>query len=167
MRPASVGCDLMCGKHISHRARARNHFESLLISQALNDRFWPIAVLHERQQWVESGLRVPGCLNQGHRWHRRRGCVRARRSGGEERPGEAGQDGLRFRCVLVQGPIHPHGPGEPEACNRRLAQLIHHGRTTPSRIISHRLTLAEGPDAYKHFDARDDGWTKVVLKPAA
>ena len=36
-----------------------------------------------------------------------------------------------------------------------------------SQIISHRLKLAEGPDAYKHFDARDDGWTKVVLKPAA
>jgi glutathione-independent formaldehyde dehydrogenase len=33
--------------------------------------------------------------------------------------------------------------------------------------ISHRLKLAEGPDAYKHFDARDNGWTKVVLKPAA
>ena len=23
------------------------------------------------------------------------------------------------------------------------------------------------PDAYKHFDARDKGWTKVVLKPGA
>jgi len=23
------------------------------------------------------------------------------------------------------------------------------------------------PDAYKHFDERDAGWTKVVLKPGA
>jgi threonine dehydrogenase-like Zn-dependent dehydrogenase len=32
-------------------------------------------------------------------------------------------------------------------------------------IISHRLGLGEAPNAYKHFDARDEGWTKVVLKP--
>ena len=51
--------------------------------------------------------------------------------------------------------------------NRRLMKLIEHGRANPSQIISHRLGLDEAPDAYKHFDARDDGWTKVVLKPAA
>ena len=49
------------------------------------------------------------------------------------------------------------------AHNRRLAELIHHGRTKPSQIISH--SLEQGPDAYRHFDGRDDGWTKVVLKP--
>jgi len=27
--------------------------------------------------------------------------------------------------------------------------------------------LAEAPEAYEHFDAREDGWTKIVLKPAA
>jgi hypothetical protein len=26
--------------------------------------------------------------------------------------------------------------------------------------------LDEAPDAYKHFDARDKGWTKVILHPA-
>lgn len=44
--------------------------------------------------------------------------------------------------------------------NRHLAALIHHGRANPAQIVSHRLKLAEGPDAYKHFDARDNGWTK-------
>jgi glutathione-independent formaldehyde dehydrogenase len=29
------------------------------------------------------------------------------------------------------------------------------------------VMLAEAPDVYRHFDAREDGWTKVVLKPAA
>lgn len=51
--------------------------------------------------------------------------------------------------------------------NRELARLIHAGKARPSQIISHRLNLTEAPDAYRHFDARDDGWTKVVLKPAA
>jgi glutathione-independent formaldehyde dehydrogenase len=54
-----------------------------------------------------------------------------------------------------------------KAYNRRLGNLIHHGKVTPSQIISHELPLAEAPDAYNHFDRRDDGWTKVVLKPAA
>lgn len=25
----------------------------------------------------------------------------------------------------------------------------------------------KAPDAYQHFDARENGWTKIVLKPAA
>ena len=52
-----------------------------------------------------------------------------------------------------------------KAYNRRLADLIHHGKANPSLIISHELTLEEAPDAYKHFNARDNGWTKVILHP--
>jgi threonine dehydrogenase-like Zn-dependent dehydrogenase len=52
-----------------------------------------------------------------------------------------------------------------KAYNRRLMSLIHTGRAKPSFIISHRLGLDDAPDAYKHFDARDKGWTKVVLHP--
>jgi threonine dehydrogenase-like Zn-dependent dehydrogenase len=39
------------------------------------------------------------------------------------------------------------------------------GKATPSWIVSPHLPLAEGPDGYRHFDDRDDGWTKVVLHP--
>jgi threonine dehydrogenase-like Zn-dependent dehydrogenase len=35
------------------------------------------------------------------------------------------------------------------------------------RIVTHRMPLAEGPDAYRIFDARTDGCVKVVLEPAA
>jgi glutathione-independent formaldehyde dehydrogenase len=49
--------------------------------------------------------------------------------------------------------------------NRNLAKLIHAGKAKPSQIISHELALDAAPDAYKHFDKRDEGWTKVVLKP--
>jgi glutathione-independent formaldehyde dehydrogenase len=54
-----------------------------------------------------------------------------------------------------------------KAYNRQLRDLIHAGRAKPSFIVSHRLSLDEAPEAYRHFDARDDGWTKVVLRPAA
>ncbi len=54
-----------------------------------------------------------------------------------------------------------------KAYNRRLSELIHHDRAKPSMIISHELPLDEAPEAYKHFDDRDEGWTKVVLHPNA
>jgi len=54
-----------------------------------------------------------------------------------------------------------------KAYNRQLRDLIFAGRAKPSFIVSHALALDEAPAAYKHFDARDDGWTKVVLKNAA
>jgi glutathione-independent formaldehyde dehydrogenase len=51
--------------------------------------------------------------------------------------------------------------------NRPLRDLIAGGKANPSRIVSHELSLDEAPDAYEHFDKRDDGWTKVVLHPDA
>jgi len=51
--------------------------------------------------------------------------------------------------------------------NRRLSKLIETGKAKPSFLVSHELGLEEAEDAYKHFDARENGWTKVVLKPAA
>jgi glutathione-independent formaldehyde dehydrogenase len=54
-----------------------------------------------------------------------------------------------------------------KAYNRHLRDLIHVGKAQPSFIVSHELALAEAPEGYRHFDARDDGWTKVVLSPAA
>jgi len=51
--------------------------------------------------------------------------------------------------------------------NRRLANLIHEGKANPSFLVSHVLPLEDAVDAYKHFDNREKGWTKVILKPAA
>jgi len=51
--------------------------------------------------------------------------------------------------------------------NRELRDLIVAGRATPSFIVSHDLDLDEAVDAYEKFDAREDGWTKVLLHPAA
>ena len=51
--------------------------------------------------------------------------------------------------------------------NRYLRDLIHAGRATPSFIVSHHLTLDQAPNAYQHFDARENGWTKVVLRPGS
>jgi glutathione-independent formaldehyde dehydrogenase len=52
-----------------------------------------------------------------------------------------------------------------KAYNRYLRDLIADGRAKPSFVISHELPLDEAPEAYRHVDARDSGWTKVVLHP--
>ena len=59
------------------------------------------------------------------------------------------------------------GQANVKRYNRRLRDLIHAGRAKPSFIVSHELSLDEAPKAYKNFDERNDGWTKVVLRPAA
>lgn len=49
--------------------------------------------------------------------------------------------------------------------NVYLRDLILAGIAKPSLIVSHRLPLEAAPDAYERFDARTDGYTKVLLKP--
>ena len=72
-----------------------------------------------------------------------------------------------FGALWFKGQQIKTGQANVKAYNRRLRDLIHVGKAAPSAIISHRLGLNQAPDAYQHFDARDEGWTKVVLKPAA
>jgi glutathione-independent formaldehyde dehydrogenase len=71
--------------------------------------------------------------------------------------------GLFFQKDLRMG----SGQTPVKAYNRLLCRLIATGKAHPSFLVSHELPLDEAPDAYQHFDHRDDGWTKVVLRPAA
>jgi glutathione-independent formaldehyde dehydrogenase len=57
------------------------------------------------------------------------------------------------------------GRDHDERYNGRLRDLIVTGRARPSTIVSHRLDLADGADAFRRFDERRDGYLKVVLSP--
>ncbi|GAA1676772.1 glutathione-independent formaldehyde dehydrogenase [Nonomuraea maheshkhaliensis] len=57
------------------------------------------------------------------------------------------------------------GQANVKAYNRQLRNLIHTGRATPSFVVSHELPLEQAPEGYRNFDAREEGWTKVVLHP--
>jgi threonine dehydrogenase-like Zn-dependent dehydrogenase len=46
-----------------------------------------------------------------------------------------------------------------------LLALVRSGRIDPTRLITHRMPLAEGRQAYEIFDKRRDGCLKVVLTP--
>lgn len=71
--------------------------------------------------------------------------------------------GLFFHKGLRAG----SGQTNVKAYNRKLCRLIHAGKAKPSFIVSHHLRLDQAAEAYRHFDRREEGWTKVVLKPAA
>lgn len=56
-------------------------------------------------------------------------------------------------------------------CNHRayfpqLLEWVAHKKIDLVPFISHRVPLADAIDAYKHFDLREKGWHKVILKVA-
>lgn len=70
-----------------------------------------------------------------------------------------------FGNFWMKGQSIATGQANVKSYNRQLSSLISAGKANPSMIISHQLSLDDAPDAYKHFDNRDKGWTKVILKP--
>jgi glutathione-independent formaldehyde dehydrogenase len=87
--------------------------------------------------------------------------------GAEDKLAKKGQIAFDFGKFWFKGLKMGTGQCNVKAYNRRLMDLIHHDKANPSFIISHELPLAEAPNAYKHFDDRDPGWTKVILHPHA
>ncbi|MDT0266389.1 glutathione-independent formaldehyde dehydrogenase [Streptomyces sp. DSM 44915] len=84
-------------------------------------------------------------------------------------PSESARHGellVRIGKFFEKGLRMGTGQANVKQYNRQLRDMIIAGRATPSFVVSHRLPLAEAPQAYEHFDKRDPGWTKVLLKPA-
>jgi glutathione-independent formaldehyde dehydrogenase len=71
--------------------------------------------------------------------------------------GKLFEKGLRFGT----------GQANVKSYNRQLRDLIIEGRAKPSFVVSHQLPLEAAPEAYRKFDQRVEGYTKVVLRPAA
>lgn len=84
---------------------------------------------------------------------------------GADKMAKKGQIAFDLGEFFSRGQHMGTGQANVKAYNRHLAELIHVGRAKPSWIVSHELALEEAPFAYKHFDCRDDGWTKVILHP--
>ena len=70
-----------------------------------------------------------------------------------------------FGNFWMKGQTIATGQANVKTYNRQLSTLISAGKAIPSQIVSHELSLDDAPDAYKHFDKRDKGWTKIILKP--
>ena len=83
----------------------------------------------------------------------------------KEKLQKTGHMDFDFGQFWMKGQSIATGQANVKKYNRQLCTLIASGKANPASIISHELSLDEGPDAYKHFDNRDKGWTKVILKP--
>ncbi len=57
------------------------------------------------------------------------------------------------------------GQADVKSYNRQLRDLIISGVAEPSFVVSKEIPLSEAPDAYERFDKREDGYSKVVIKP--
>jgi threonine dehydrogenase-like Zn-dependent dehydrogenase len=83
----------------------------------------------------------------------------------EDKLAKKGEIAFDFGKFWFKGMKLGSGQCNVKAYNRRLRDLIHYGKANPSIIISHELPLEDAPDAYRHFDNREHGWTKVILHP--
>jgi threonine dehydrogenase-like Zn-dependent dehydrogenase len=84
---------------------------------------------------------------------------------GKEKLQRRGQMAFDFGMFWFKGQKMGTGQCPVKAYNRFLSRLIEQEKVKPSWIVSHELPLEQAPEAYKNFDARKDGWTKVTLKP--
>jgi glutathione-independent formaldehyde dehydrogenase len=78
---------------------------------------------------------------------------------------QQGRIGFDFGAFFQKGLRMGSGQANVKAYNRQLRDLIAAAKANLSFVVSHELPLTDAVKAYEHFDAREDGWTKVVLKP--
>jgi threonine dehydrogenase-like Zn-dependent dehydrogenase len=67
-------------------------------------------------------------------------------------------------CPICGSDLHMY-EGRTGADNRKLRDLILAGRAEPGRIVTKEIPLAEAPEAYRRFDNREEGYSKVLLHP--
>lgn len=88
----------------------------------------------------------------------------------DEDPGAATEEAKKGKLMIPWGKIWNSGisigTGQTpvKKISLMLRELIIADKAKPSFIVSHRIPIEDAPDAYKKFDERYDGYTKVVIK---
>jgi glutathione-independent formaldehyde dehydrogenase len=76
-----------------------------------------------------------------------------------------GRVAFDYGSMFVKGQDMGTGQCPVLRYNRQLRDLVMAERARPSFLVSHELPLEQAAEGYERFDRRDDGWTKVLLKP--
>ena len=100
--------------------------------------------------------------------HVLRQAIQACRKGGTlSIPGVYGGflDKVPFGAAFAKGLTFRMGQTHVHRYLRPLLERIARGDIDPSFVITHRLTLDEGPEGYEIFKHKEDNCIKVVLKP--
>src|SRR5215469_6697171 len=85
--------------------------------------------------------------------------------GGVDEHAKKGQLLVSIGKLFEKGLRLGAGQANVKRYNRQLRDLIAAGRAEPSFVVSHELGLSEAADAYRMFDRRLNGYTKVILHP--
>jgi glutathione-independent formaldehyde dehydrogenase len=78
-----------------------------------------------------------------------------------------GRIGFDFGTLFQKGQRIGTGQCPVKRYNEFLRDLIIAGKAAPSMLVSHEVALDDAPAAYDKFDKRIEGYTKVLLHPAA
>lgn len=87
--------------------------------------------------------------------------------GAKTEDAKQGRFDFDYGTAFTKGLTIASGQCPVKKYNRWLRDLIIRGKANPSWIVSQEVGLDEAPEAYRKFDERAEGWTKVLLKPAA
>jgi glutathione-independent formaldehyde dehydrogenase len=85
--------------------------------------------------------------------------------GAQDEGAKAGRIGFDYGTFFTKGQSMGTGQAPVKRYNRQLRDLIVTGKANPSFLVSHELPLTDAAKGYEHFDNREDGWTKVLLRP--
>ncbi len=80
-------------------------------------------------------------------------------------PAKRGEYLVPWGVLFKKGVSVGMGRDHDKRYNDHLRDAIVSGRLKPSAIVSQRLPLRDAADAFAKFDARSDGYIKVVLEP--
>ena len=97
----------------------------------------------------------------------RQAILACRKGGTVSVPGVYGGflDKIPFGAVVQKGLTVRSGQTHVHRYLKPLLERVQKGEIDPSFIITHRLRLSEGPQAYETFKNKEDDCLKVVLKP--
>lgn len=84
--------------------------------------------------------------------------------GGKDKDAKQGIFPFPIAKVFEKGLTIGSGQAPVKKYNEQLRDLIVNGRARPGVIVSHHINIEDAPDAYKKFDKRIDGYTKVVIR---
>jgi len=86
--------------------------------------------------------------------------------GAATEPAKHGRYEFDFGTAFTKGINIGMGQCPVKKYNRHLRDLIIREQAAPGVIVSHEVGLDEASEAYRRFDRREDGYTKVVLHPS-
>ncbi|MCJ1231064.1 hypothetical protein MMC12_007739 [Toensbergia leucococca] len=85
--------------------------------------------------------------------------------GAPDEGSKKGMMSMSFGKLFEKGLSLATGQCNVKAYNRHLRDLIIAGVADPSFVVSHDIAIDDAPGAYRKFDRREDGYTKVLIHP--